>query len=262
MKRFSLLFYIIVTLAFFCALFVWDDPMGNTLLVGAHRLKQWAHGIGHFAETWIPSPATDLQALKARVDYLQEENAALRRYVLSTQLTANTAVFPIIGYSPLDSSQILKIKGGKADRAGRVAVGPVTVGQVAVDQNGALLGRVIRVYERTSDVLLITNPDHSVDVRIGKTGARALLSGRFERLEAKRGLWITQSEFIDRRTEVKRGDEVYTSGLDGLYPPNLFVGIVYSVEEDDSHLFHTAIVIPSAELSALQQLVLIQDHSS
>lgn len=250
MKRLSILFYLFAVLSVLYSLATWHDPLGNIFFLGLHEAKQWASVLSRSSVRWLPFSG-EQRKLTAKIEYLQQENTALRQYVLSTQVSSELNRFPIIGYSPLDSWQILKIKGGTTDL--------VEVGQVALDPHGALLGRVIRVHEQTSEIILITNPEHTIDSRIGKSHYRALVSGHFERLEAKRGLWLTQAEFIDKKSDIKVGDEVYTSGLDGLYPPHLFIGTVYAVSEDDMGLFHTAVIIPSAELTTVEEVILIED---
>jgi len=195
----------------------------------------------------LDSGAT-IRRLDETVSQLRSEN---RDLALKLQTQADLAIrnARIVGYHPLDSWQVAIINRGS--QAG------VSLGQIGIDGKGNLAGRIVQVRPTTSDLLLITNPQETIDVRIGEAGYRALLSGHFQSFQINRGLWLTQAEFIDQQSPIKPGDSVVTSGINGRYPAGLRIGAITDIKKDDLHLFQTGTVIPAIDFSLLQDVYLL-----
>jgi len=62
---------------------------------------------------------------------------------------------------------------------------------------------------------------------------------------------------VARGGEVEVGDVVITSGLDGVYPKGLRVGIVTAVSEPGSKLLRTATLVPAVDFGRLEQVFVI-----
>jgi rod shape-determining protein MreC len=86
----------------------------------------------------------------------------------------------------------------------------------AVIDGGGLLGQITRVHPLLAEVTLLTERDFVVPVRIERTGTRTLLSGRGHGN-------VPDLPFIASNVDIVEGDNLLTSGIDGLYPPNLRV---------------------------------------
>jgi len=56
---------------------------------------------------------------------------------------------------------------------------------------------------------------------------------------------------------VKPGDEVVTSGLDGVFPKGLSVGTVQLVRRDAQGLFLEALVTPAVNLSEIEEVLVV-----
>jgi rod shape-determining protein MreC len=196
----------------------------------------------------------------AREGELEEEIRALKRenLALSTALATGQPIgrpanpllaARIITYSPLDTWQGVTLGAGVREG--------ITSGDVAVDAEGHLVGRIIRTAPHTSELLLITNPSETIDSRIGDNGYRAVVSGVFRSLSARRGLWLTHGEYIDRESPIAVGDIVVTSGLDGRFSPGLPLGKIHSVGRDKLNLFQEAVVMPLVDFTLLKEVFVI-----
>ncbi|WP_340108548.1 rod shape-determining protein MreC [Pikeienuella sp. HZG-20] len=151
-----------------------------------------------------------LRAWRETAQQLERENAQLRAL-------NNLRLAPRIGFvageviadsgSPFAQSALLNI--GAADG--------VLDGAAAVD-GGGLVGRVVGVGERASRVLLLTDFNSRIPVKVLPSGRRAILTG--ENSDAPR------LNFLDAMTDVAPGDRVTTSGDGGVFPPDLPVGLV------------------------------------
>ncbi len=89
--------------------------------------------------------------------------------------------------------------------------------QAVMDGRG-LVGRTIAIGEEASRVLLVTDLDSRIPVRIEPQGVRAILTGTNNP--------HPRIDFLPSNTQVQDGDEVYTSGDGGQLPPGLPIGVI------------------------------------
>lgn len=111
----------------------------------------------------------------------------------------------------------------------------VRTGFAAVDGDG-LVGHVVDVGERAARVLLLRDPSSRIPVRVG-AGTRAILNGDGSATPHLTHLGgplpaVTALPSADATPPVvARGDDVATSGDDGLLPPGLRIGTVVLSED-------------------------------
>ncbi len=132
----------------------------------------------------------------------------------------------------------------------------------AVISPDGLVGKTIEVAKRTSAVLLICDPACRVSAQIKDSDSYGLVRGGGVSL---RGHPIVLMDFIDKDTEILLGDEVVTSGLSGaggLSPKGVHIGYVVKVHQDESGLFQSAEIAPSATVSLLDYLFVVSDAAT
>ena len=126
---------------------------------------------------------------------------------------------------------------------------PVVVG-------GGVVGRVHAVTGSTADVLLITDRNSSVAVRVERSRARANV----------RGTGSTDGcrlEYALRSDDLVEGDLLMTSGTDGVFPRGLPVGKVASLRRSGQGLYQRADVAPAVDMTKLEEvLVLVSFEAS
>ena len=125
----------------------------------------------------------------------------------------------------------------------------VYVGQPVLDAS-AVMGQVIRVDPLTATVLLITDADHALPVRVSRNGLRTLASGTgvINRLELPH---------LTNNADIQVGDELFTSGLDGRFPAGYPVGRVVEVRIEPGKPFATVVVSPNARLDRAREVLLV-----
>jgi cell shape-determining protein MreC len=67
-------------------------------------------------------------------------------------------------------------------------------------------------------------------------------------------------DFINKDSEVRVGDEVVTSGLSGeggVSPKGVHIGYIVKVHQDESGLFQSAEIAPSATVSLLDYVFVV-----
>jgi rod shape-determining protein MreC len=183
---------------------------------------------------------------------LRERNRALeaegRLFAESGTAKGEGRPARVIGYDPAALYRSITIDRGAAD--GIAPDQPVVSG-------GAIVGRVLRTGERSSQVLLVTDLNSAVDVLDARTRARGLLVGKRRELALKRERWLTQAEYVSASEEIRSGDLLLSSGLDGVFPKGLPVGVVGEVKKDATGLFWQAEVEPYAELNKLEEVLVL-----
>ena len=107
---------------------------------------------------------------------------------------------------------------------------------------GGLVGRVVESGARVSRVLLVTDINSRIPVQVGKSGVRALLLG--DNGPSPRLGYLSPTDRIET------GDEVYTSGVGGLFPRGLRIGAVVQ----DGQGFH---MTPHAGLGELDYVSIL-----
>ncbi len=125
----------------------------------------------------------------------------------------------------------------------------VKAGQAVVDSKG-VIGQVTRVYPFTSEVTLITDNELSIPIQIERNQLRAIAFG-----EGNNTLDIP---YLPTNVDIKVGDKLVTSGIDGVYPAGLAVATVTQILQNPESPFAKIICTPVAEVTNHLQLLLLE----
>ncbi len=179
--------------------------------------------------------ALQLKALQAENRQLRELLGARRR--LDIELAAAEVLYA--ARDPFSRKVVI-------DRGSQQDVRP---GQPVVDDRG-LVGQVTRVYPWLSEVTLVTDKGQFVPVQNVRNGLRAVLSGT-----GSDG--ALELRFIPLNADFRNGDELVTSGIDGVYPPGLPVARVAEVERSADQIFARITCTPLAGVANHTHLLVV-----
>lgn len=110
------------------------------------------------------------------------------------------------------------------------------VGQPVVDARG-LIGQIDEVFLHSARLILLTDPDHALPVRVLRTGLRTIAYG--SGLSADMRL-----NDLPMNVDLEPGDIVLTSGLGGVFPAGLPVARVLAVQRPAGEAFASATLRP------------------
>jgi rod shape-determining protein MreC len=178
---------------------------------------------------------TDLQEQIVSLQADKLENQLLRQelnYRQTTQLNVISA--SVIGKDPTGLSQTVTINEGSHDG--------VQVGDAVLAQ-GVLVGKVSSITDYNAQVLLITDPQSSVDAEVSVTGDTGVLNGSYGS-----GLTITM---ISQTSAITSGDQVVTAGLTALVPKGILVGTIGDIQTSKNQLLQDASVVSPVNLKDL-----------
>jgi len=155
------------------------------------------------------------------------------------QFIAQTVAAQVIGGTGSELSRSVYIDKGERD-----GLKP----DMAVLTRDGIVGKVLRVYRSTSLVLLIDDQTSGVGSILEKSRLQGILRG------TSSGTVVLEKVMSDETVPV--GEQVLTSGGDGVFPKGLAVGTVTSVATG-SDLFLNIRVRPAADLSRLEEVLVV-----
>jgi rod shape-determining protein MreC len=178
-----------------------------------------------------------------QVEQLQIENQNLRLLMdLQASIAVSFQTAEVLFDVPDPYNQRIVINRGLLKN--------VALGSPVIDAGG-VVGQVTRVYPLTSEVTLLTDKDQSIPVLNSRTGARNITSG-----DVLAGLPMIELKFVPASADVKEGDLLTTSGIDGIYPAGLQVARISHIERRVDISFARIHASPLAELKGRHVLIL------
>ena len=213
---------------------------------------QVASSVGDYFQN-LEQAQKDLQALQLnqlqqsaraqQVEQLLIENQNLRQLLdLKNTIATPSQVAEILFDVPDPYNQRIVIDKGQTKE--------VVLGSPVIDAGG-VIGQVTRVYPLTAEVTLLTDRDQSIPVMNSRTGARNITTGNI-----MSGTPLIELKFVPASADVKEGDLLTTSGIDGVYPAGLQVARISHIERRVDISFARIHATPLAELKGRHVLVL------
>jgi rod shape-determining protein MreC len=98
-------------------------------------------------------------------------------------------------------------------------------------------------------VLLIDDHNSALDGFDQRSRARGIVAGLVDD-----GLIL---KYTDRSEDIRAGDPVVTSGLDGIFPRGLLVGTIKYVHREGPGLFLNVSIAPAVEFRGLEQVLIV-----
>ena len=189
----------------------------------------------------LKEQAFEQKILLQRLNTIEAENSHLR-----TLLSGNIPIQPKailgeishMGRDPFTHTVVVN----------RGSQHSIKAGQAVVDSKG-VIGQVTRVYPYTSEVTLITDKELSIPIQIERNQLRAIAFG-----EGNNTLDIP---YLPTNVDIKVGDKLVTSGIDGIYPAGLAVAVVTKIQQNQESPFAKIVSTPVAEVNNHLQLLLL-----
>ena len=190
----------------------------------------------------LKQQAFEHQIKLQRLNTIQAENNHLRSLLKGNLPIQPNAVLGEILHMGRDPfTKIVVVNRGSQNR--------VKAGQAVVDSKG-VIGQVTRVYPFTSEVTLITDKTLSIPIQVERNQFRAIAFGE--------GNNTLDVPFLPTSVDIKVGDKLVTSGIDGIYPAGLAVAVVTKILQNPQSPFAKIISAPVADVSNHSQLLLLE----
>ncbi|MBV8773892.1 MAG: rod shape-determining protein MreC [Deltaproteobacteria bacterium] len=182
-----------------------------------------------------------LEGQQRRMAELETENRHLAELLELRDVLGRSAVAAnVIGSDATGLSRTLILAAG--DRQG------VQRGMAVISIDG-VVGKLIAVSHDAARVLLISDHNSALDAFDERSRARGIVAGIIED-----GLAM---KYVDRSEDVKPGDTIVTSGMDGTFARGLAVGTVGHVSQEGPGLFLNIEVKPAVNFRELEQVMIV-----
>ena len=177
---------------------------------------------------------------------LEKENIRLRALLENSfKLGEQVLVAELLSVNMAPYEHIVVVN--KGTRFGVHAQQPV------LDANG-VVGQVFRALPFTSEIMLITDPNHAIPVQVNRNGLLTIAvgSGQLNRLILP---------FLPSNADIRPGDLLITSGLGGTFPQGYPVAVVDEFTAQPNKAFATITATPKASLDRNRELMIVWSKS-
>lgn len=212
---------------------------------------------------------TQLDAVMAENEALKAENEALREQLVEyDRLKAENEAFRslhnieevnptytyasgfVIGRDPLEQFGSFTIDKGSKDGVEQY--------DVVVSDSGYLVGYVAEASYASSKVVTILSPSVKASGVVSRTRDNGTLTGSAD--YAQQGLCMFTR--LPRDTLATVGDQIITTGLGGMYPPDILVGTIKELVPESSGKSTTAVVEPGVDIERVTHVFVITNYES
>jgi rod shape-determining protein MreC len=114
-----------------------------------------------------------------------------------------------------------------------------------------IVGTISRVYRNSSLFISIADPSHDVDGIVVRSRARFIVEGRGRSL-------LGRLKYLDRAEDIRVGDSVVTSGLDGVFPKGLKIGDIVRVERPRTGVTQEAELRTAVDFGSLEEVLVLE----
>lgn len=154
----------------------------------------------------------------------------------------------VIGRDPLDSFYGFTLDKGSLDG--------VEANDAITSDEGYLLGVVTEVDLTSCKVMTILHPSFNAAGVVSRTRDNGIITGSAD--YAADGLCILSN--LSRGTLTKANDQVITTGLGGVFPPDVLVGVVQELVPEASGKSTIAVLKPGADPRTVKHVFIITNY--
>lgn len=154
----------------------------------------------------------------------------------------------VIGRDPLDSFYGFTLDQGSLDG--------VEANDAITSDEGYLLGVVTEVDLTSCKVMTILHPSFNAAGVVSRTRDNGIITGSAD--YAAEGLCVLSN--LSRSTLTKASDQVITTGLGGVFPPDVLVGVVQELVPEASGKSTIAVLKPGADPRTVKHVFIITNY--
>ena len=196
--------------------------------------------------------AENAELRQQMVDYdrIKAENEAYKALANIQKKNSNATYVSgfVIGRDPLDEFGGFTLDKGTADG--------VAVNNAVISDRGYLLGMVVEADPTSCKVMTILHPSFNAAGVVSRTRDNGIITGSAD--YAADGLCILSN--LARSTLSREGDQVITTGLGGVFPPDVLVGVIKELTPEASGKSTLAVIQPGADPRTVRHVFIITNY--
>lgn len=184
----------------------------------------------------------EAENISNRYEELLRENARLKRFVKFTENNPDAYVAAqVISRDPSPWFKTLMIDKGSDN--GLVKGSPVLVSE-------GIVGKIVKVSDSYSKVLLIIDRNSAVDALVQNSRVRGIVKGNNSD--------TCSFVYALRKDDIREDELIVSSGLDRVFPKGLKIGRISRVRKAHSQLFQDITITTSVDFDKLEEVLVIK----
>lgn len=193
----------------------------------------------------------ELQNQLIEMEQLRAENEQYKEYLGIIDDYEDITLEPafVIGRDALDSYYSFTVDKGSTDG--------IELYDTVISSSG-VVGIIVEVYTYTSKVMTVLDPSFSMAVLVTQTNDTGIVSGNTDLA----GEGFTMLSYLSNDSEAEVGDQVITSGISGLYPADLILGTITSIESESHGKSLYAVIEPAVDVQEIKDVFIITSFTN
>ena len=202
---------------------IWAVSAVTPVATAIENLRSGVFGVA--SDIFSSHGRDEIRTVRQERDRLRLENQLLKNELAEAQKVGTLAGFQAHSPSRMIGARVIGTTTGMSTHSvliDRGSFSGVRKGMAVVTPDG-IVGKVLEVYKFASQVLSVTDPGFAAAVESQKNHTRGVVKGQ--------GSGNEKIEYVPAGQKVEKGEIVYTSGEDRVFPRGMPVGRVTSVED-------------------------------
>ena len=219
------------------------NPVRRTVYKSFQPIIHYPSSITHQADPIILGEKIrlleqELALLKVENEEFKKENKKMR-HLLGVPLSPSWQFL---------SAKVLGLKEGillidqGSDRG--VKEGMTVISPEPKNRGGVLVGRIVRVNPRSSQIMLVSHPQSQITAKLLETGVKGIVIGTLE------GEVILEQ--VLQKENLAKGQLVVTTGEKEQFPQGLLLGQIEVIEKVETEIYQKALLEPLTDLQELE----------
>lgn len=265
MKKINVIALLLFLVAVVAVFFLIDSPATRAIQTRVMNILSPFIRAGAVTETEVKRAVEthiDPVAMRLEMERLQQENGRLaihaKKYL--EVLEENNKFRSLLNYrqqTPLKLIPARVLRRSASNWWTTLIIDKGSLDGIGTDcpviTESGLVGKTGKVALKTAEVILLTDEECRVSARIQGTQIKGILSGERGDLEVRSDLRL---RFIDRMAKIEPGAKIYSTGDGGVFPAELYLGKVKSIEVRD--VAAEAVVEPPMDFSLIEDVFIVQ----
>jgi len=192
--------------------------------------------------------------LRKQVEMLQQENVSLRESAVTNERLRALLDFKKSSPLGLVAAEVVGVDASLHFRSVIIDKGERdgVKKDMAVINSDGVVGRILKAANSFSVVLLLIDQNFALDALVQRARSRGVVEGT--------GQDVCRMKYVLQSEDIRPGDTIVVSGLEGVFPKGSLVGTIKSLKPSKSSLLYDVLVTPAVEFGKLEEVFVVVER--
>jgi len=192
--------------------------------------------------------------LRKQVKLLQQENISLRESAAANERLRALLEFKDASPLGLVAAEVVGVDASLYFKSVIIDKGEhdgIRKDMAVINSDG-VVGRILKAADSFSVVLLLIDQNFALDALVQRTRSRGVVEGT--------GYDLCSMKYVLQSEDIRSGDVIVVSGLEGVFPKGTLVGTIKSLKPSKSSLLFDILVTPAVEFEKLEEVFVVVER--